>query len=129
MLAVIRPTRIFSAGGFFVSAASFFFVLLSAMTCFPFLFGRLHCQPVTIRPREIRTGRKKTKRRGCARRGQPFFFLAPPARTSIRDGFDAGFTVRLGMNGYRRGRRQTLAIGNTPRKTARDNSRNPAQAR
>src|SRR5262245_61257741 len=46
MLAVMSPTRIFAAGGFFASAPSFFFVLLSAMTCFPLLSGRLHCQPV-----------------------------------------------------------------------------------
>jgi hypothetical protein len=41
--------------------------------------------------------------------GTAVFFLGAFARTSTGDGFDAGFTVRLGMNGYRRDE-ETLAL-------------------
>jgi hypothetical protein len=41
--------------------------------------------------------------------GTAVFFLGASSRTSIGDGFDAGFTVRLGMNRYRRDE-ETLAL-------------------
>src|ERR1039458_3339364 len=86
MLAFIRSTRTFSTGGFLVEAASFLFVfvILFSFSVRPGIIASLVKWPAGS---GAGPGRKKTKRRGCARRGQPFFYLARSAHVHRGQGW------------------------------------------
>src|SRR5580700_3424027 len=101
-VAVIPLRRILSTGPFFGSAAWLWFVLLDI---FCFLFcraGFIACLVMSVREKSGPDARKKRENNGGVApvgddRWLLIFFLGAPARTSMGDGFEAGFTVRLGM--------------------------------
>src|ERR1022692_4242466 len=110
MLAVIRPTRPFPTGGFFVSVASFCFVFFRDILSFLFCSGRLQCQPViSVSPakadRTSREGHHPAAQSAARKLGTPLRASGPVFRQKFTDkGWHEWIPARRGNNGTGHGR-------------------------